>query len=215
MNLSVRYSKQRPVSFNGDPDDAGDNIIADGQFLEEPDGYTHDEGRIRDRAPLVPGENRTYEYLSPSQIYAYQAIISDADGGVGNDYTTEFPEGGRYNVTVEYTEDGSTLNVYIPESDIVFSFDVSDSEEVYFTSREVDAGDNIGPDSLRLITASGPGPQQSTLVRADVENPATISQQLSGLESDTYYYVETYAEESVNGQLINVSDVGLAASTDP
>ncbi|MEA1930553.1 MAG: hypothetical protein U9O06_03275 [Euryarchaeota archaeon] len=228
MNLFVRYRQQQPVEFNGKPDDNGDEVIAHGEFTEDedPDGYTHDGRWVHDNTRLLPGTNRTYEYYAESQVSEIVATLRSepetketfeseefAIEGIGDfDFIRDdnnIPVGEPFEITVEYTDDGEEVRVYV-EGQHEWTWDnannIGDYDELYFSTRE-------GGNTLRLVSSPTIGSERTEFV--DTTDSATsFTGSVSGLQPDTAYFVEAYAEREINGQTINTTGETVAIQTE-
>ena len=238
MDRSVRYRQLRPLAFNEDPTDNGDEIITGGSFEFDPDGYGHNDDWLHDNTPLVPGSNRTYEYYAPNKPDYIHATLREEPELVETEQTDELgidelrgdyyplsrgdniPIGEPFNVTVEYTEDGETVNVYVEgglEQTWGESDNISDYDELYFST--------LGNNGLRLLSTRPFGSTDTVLpastlgsrqvgVTETTDSATTFTDTVSGLQPDTIYFVETYAEEEVGGRTINTTGGSLAVRTE-
>ncbi|MFD1642417.1 type IV pilin N-terminal domain-containing protein [Halohasta litorea] len=226
--LFIRYRQQRPVEFNGKPDDNGDEVIAHGEFTEDedPDGYTHDGRWVHDNTRLLPGTNRTYEYYAESQVSEIVATLRSepeteetfeseefAIEGIGDfDFIRDdnnVPVGEPFEITVEYTDDSEEVRVYV-EGQHEWTWDntnnIGDYDELYFSTRE-------GGNTLRLVSSPTIGSERTEFV--DTTDSATsFTGSVSGLQPDTAYFVEAYAEREINGQTINTTGETVAIQTE-
>src|SRR6056297_1338475 len=235
-DLYFRYRKQQPVTFNGDPADNSDDIIADGQFLTGPDGYTHSTtGYVHDNTPLAPGTNRTYEFIgddrpqyNDNNLYVTFRDREWTEVGTfrsGDDAIEEvpysrfylgdnFPNNESFEVRVEYTDDGSTMNIYVQGTltDSVSGLEAYD--ELYFSSYQ-DIAQFIDPEyRLRMITAPTLGEPQSERIERDVTAPTNYTADRDGLDPSTVYVAEAYSSVEVDDRSINASGGRLAETTD-
>jgi hypothetical protein len=228
MNLGIRYREQRSVNFTGDSDD--DEIISEGGFQTGPDGYAHNTW-LHDNTPLYPGTNRTYEYLlQSSETDRFVGTLRDAptdDTSNGNgmdgisgfvdliDDVSSLPQNEPFELTVEYTDDGEEVRVYI-EGEHRQTWDaaaIGSHHELYFTTGE--GGSVSDAESLRVISAPTFGEPQTEYIETATFAPDSYTGELTGLQPGTVYVVEAYAEREVNGRTINATGKTLANATDP
>src|SRR6056297_1009848 len=237
-DLYFRYRKQQPVTFNGEPANNSDDIIADGQFLTGPDGYTHStDGYVHDNTPLSPGETRTYEFIGDdSQQYndnnlyvtfrdrawTEVGMFSSRDDAIeelpyrvhrfylGDDFPNDQP----FEVRVEYTDDGSTMNVYV-QGTLTESVSELEEHETLYVSSYQDISRFIDPEyRLRMITAPTLSEPQSDRIERDVTAPTNYTTALDGLDPSTVYVAEAYSSVELDDRYINATGGRLAETTD-
>ena len=202
-NLSVSFAPLRP--FNGEPGDNGDNIVSSGPFVGS--NYTVDSGIIHDNKPIEPGTTRTYTYeLNSGSVYwtfrDSERTIRDGsriDYDIYKSGPISVDESGRYRIELTLSEDGQTADIVVYDAWIGGS--IADSD----TNISVAADSDLylstyhnygGSDRLTSIFDSSDTTRVVHDPAADTEG--RFSEEISGLDPNQSYAVNTYAKREHN-----------------
>src|SRR6056297_3594069 len=231
-DLYFRYRKQQPVEFNGEPTNNSDAVISGAKYHTNPDGYGINSSYLHDNTPLVPGMNRTYEFVVGDHPYnelhvAFRdRVWTEAGTFVGGEdaidvprydnrfeIKDELPENRPFDLRIEYSDDGSTVRMYFNGTEVESYDGFDEHHELYLSATQYDdyADEWIDPeDRVRAVSVPGFSDPRSERVTTTDTAPTNYSTELTGLDPDSVYFAEAYSSVEVDDQYINATGGKLA-----